>query len=121
VRALKVSEQVAGLNAQSPGNPQKRVQADPLLTPFNLSDIDRVQIRFFRQLFLAEASLGPATADRGPKGLELLSGRRHSPERKQESAKRNTPNMGALFLLAVLSSSEKLRAINAGSEQVCRA
>jgi hypothetical protein len=120
VRRLEVAEKVAPANAQSFGNPQQSMEADPLLAAFDFTHINRVQLGLFRQPLLAHARLGTVLADGGTKNSELLSLSRHSLERKQEETESNTPNMGVFFVLASMGELEKLGAMGAGEFQTCR-
>jgi len=62
---FKASQPGPGPDAQRFCHSQQRVQADPLLAALDFSHIDRVQIRFFGKLFLAQSRLQPA----GSQGL----------------------------------------------------
>ena len=46
--------QIARFYTDSLGNQQKRMKADPLFTTFNFTDIDRMQVGLFSQLFLTQ-------------------------------------------------------------------
>jgi hypothetical protein len=73
---------------------QQRVQADPLLASLDFAYVHRMQTGFFRQIFLAEASLFAVFANGFSENPELLSRVSHDRSAKQEWAKQNTPNMG---------------------------
>jgi hypothetical protein len=88
--------QMACLCPESLRNAQKRVQADPLFTAFNLADVNRMQIGLFGQPFLAHPYGLAAVSDGLTQDFQLAR-TRHSSLRKQDRAKLNTPNMG-LFL-----------------------
>jgi hypothetical protein len=89
----KFVNQITDVNAKSFGNSQKRVQANPLLSAFDFADINRMQVGFFRQFFLAHADMLPAIPNGVTQDFQL-SRTRHSFLAKHESAKTRTPKMG---------------------------
>jgi hypothetical protein len=89
--------QIARFNFQSLGDPEQSVQTDPLLSAFNFPHINRVQIRFFRKLFLAQASLFAATPNGVAQDFQL-SRTRHGLLAKQDQRNVRTPNMGLFYL-----------------------
>ena len=84
---LKVIHQVAHLYAERFGNPYQGMKADPLLSPFHFADINRVQVGFFRQYFLAHARLGAKFPDAIPQNFEILSRSCHRVSAKQWGGK----------------------------------
>jgi hypothetical protein len=60
------------------------MQADPLFTSLDPTQVIGVHVRFLGQLLLAEASFLPVVANRCAKDFERLSSARHSFSRKQE-------------------------------------
>ena len=88
--------QIAGFYPKSLRYPQKRVQADPLLSTFNLADINWMQVGLFSQLLLAHPC-GLATVSNGVTQDFQLARTRHGTLGEQDRVKLNTPNMG-LFL-----------------------
>jgi hypothetical protein len=89
----KFVNQIAGANTESFGDSQQRVKTDPLLAAFNLANVNRVQIGFFGQLFLAQNSLLAVVANGITQYFEL-SRARHNATAKQRHAGWRTPNMG---------------------------
>jgi hypothetical protein len=85
--------QIPHTNPEGLGYPQQRVQADPLLSPLDFTDVNRVQAEFFRQLFLTHASLVTAYPDGISQDFKLTR-TRHSLSGKQDRRKLETPNMG---------------------------
>lgn len=75
-------------------NTQQSVKTDPLLTAFDLADINRMKIRLLREPFLAHAGLLAVFSDRVAKDLEMWSVPGHKFLAKQDGNPRNTPNMG---------------------------
>jgi hypothetical protein len=75
------------------------MEANPLLTAFDLADVNGMKLGLFRKLFLAQASFGAVSPDGIAQNLEVGSGARHSVLAKQEGGKLNTPNMGVFFFL----------------------
>lgn len=69
---LKAVNQGARLHSDCFGNPQKRMETDPLLAAFHLANINRMQLGFFSQFFLAQARLSAALADGVPENFKLL-------------------------------------------------
>jgi len=90
---LKLVNQITDANAKSFGNSQKRVQANPLLSAFDFADINRMQVGFFCQFFLAHADMLPAIPNGVTQDFQL-SRTRHSFLAKHECAETRTPNMG---------------------------
>jgi hypothetical protein len=82
---------------KSPGDSEQCVQGYIFLTSFYLPDELVAQIRFFRQLFLAQASLLPVIADILAHGSTIRE--RHSlyAIKKEDFAK---PDICAIFWLA---------------------
>ena len=93
---LEFINQISYTNPKGFGHPQKRVQADPLLSPFDFADVNWVQARLFGQFFLTHAGLVSV----GPNGISQnfkLSRARHSLSSKQDRRKLKTPNMGVFL------------------------
>jgi hypothetical protein len=95
-------DQIAHGNPQDFGNPQKRVEANPLLAALNSADVVWVQFRLFRQLLLAHSSPRAVLPDCLAQDFELLTVTRHSRSKNQKRLEANTHNMG-VFLLASLT------------------
>ena len=55
--------QIPRANAQCIGYPQKGMKAYPLFAPLDLVHVNWMKISFFRELFLAQTSLGAVLAD----------------------------------------------------------
>ena len=68
---------MARLHSNSLGNPQKRMKANPLLTTFNLANVNWMKIGFFSQLFLIQASLYAVLANGIAENFKLLRLARH--------------------------------------------
>lgn len=68
------------------GHPQQSVKTNPLLTTLDFADVNRMQIGFFRQSFLAYPSAVAIFSDRLPKDSQMWFGPRHgySKERERE-------------------------------------
>lgn len=73
----KFVHQIAHAHSQGLGDTQKRMKTDPLLTAFNLADVNGMQIGLFCEPFLAHACLIAAVSDRLAKDFEMLFGPRH--------------------------------------------
>jgi hypothetical protein len=101
----KPVHKIAYAHAQSLGHAQKSMKTDPLLSALDLSDVNRMQIGFFCELFLAHACSIAVVADRLSNDLEMWFGPRHGCLEKQDGEPRNTPNMG-VFALAPLSAAD---------------
>ena len=99
MRDSKVSYQIAHFHAKCFGNTQKRVKADPLLSPLNFAYINWMEVGPFRQFFLAHADLVAVFPNRFSKNFKILSRVRHNHLRKQGSRGSRTPNMGLFFRL----------------------
>jgi len=100
-RQLQFVHQIADTNAEGFGYAQQCVQADPLFSTFNFANINRMQVGFFGQTFLAQTSLLAAVADSVTEDFQLAR-TRHSVSGKQDRAKHDTPNMG-VFLSCTFS------------------
>jgi hypothetical protein len=106
-QALQIINQITPFDAESLGDPQKRMKANPLFSPFYLANINRMQIRFFRQLFLTQFSRFAVFANRFAKNFEgLLT--RHSLLGKHCRVKLKTPNMGLFTPCASAGSLHEL-------------
>ena len=77
------------------------MKADPLFTPFNLANINRVQVSLFRQFFLTQSRSVAALADGIAQDFKLLRFAWHHLAGKQEAGEPDTPNMGLFFQLTV--------------------
>lgn len=99
-RRSKTVHQIPNVKTEGFGHAQQRVQADPLFSPFNFSDVNRVQVGFFRKPFLAQASFLATVANSVTENFQLAQ-RRHTALAEQGRAKQDTPNMG-LFLSCTL-------------------
>ena len=97
IKNSEVGNQVAGFDTHRFGDAQKRMKADPLLAPFDLSNVNRVQAGFFRQLLLAHTGGGAVPANGFPKNFELWRLSRHELSREQKAENANTPNMGVSY------------------------
>lgn len=73
----KFVHQIAHAHSQGLGDTQKRMKTDPLLTAFNLADVNGMQIGLFCEPFLAHACLIAVVSDRLAKDFEMLFGPRH--------------------------------------------
>jgi hypothetical protein len=96
---LKLSQiinQIARANTKSLGDTQKGMQANPLLSPFDFTDVNGMQTGLFGQLFLAHFGLLALFPNGIAQDFELTR-TRHSQPAKQVYRKTRTPNMG-LFL-----------------------
>ena len=93
---LQIGHQVANPHLEGMGNPEQRMEADPLLAALDLSDVNRVEIGLFRELLLAEAGPDALAADGITQQLKL-SLAAHERSEKQGGGEANTPNMGLLF------------------------
>ena len=69
--------QIARFDADSLGDPQKRMEADPLLATFNFANINWMKVGFFGQLFLAQARLYAVLANGIAENFKLLRLARH--------------------------------------------
>ena len=92
----KFVHQIADANAKGFGYAQQCVQADPLFSTFNFANINRMQVGFFGQTFLAQASMLAAVADGVTEDFQLAR-TRHSFLGKQDRVKHDTPNMGVFL------------------------
>ena len=99
---LEVFDEITNPNTQGFGNPQKRVKADPLLSPFNFANINRMQISLFRQLFLTHSNLVAVFPNGVSKRFKVLSRACHSGSGKQGGLELKTPNKGLFFRLHYL-------------------
>ncbi len=95
----EVVNQIAHSHPKGFGNPQKRVKAYPLLSPFNFAYINRMQVGLFRQLFLTHADLVAVSPNGVSKSFKILSQARHNCLGKQGRLELKTPNMGLFFRL----------------------
>jgi hypothetical protein len=101
-RESELSEKLAHVDAEGIGYPHKGMKANPLFASLDFAHIDRVQVGFLRQFFLAHAGLGAVLADCFADDFELLLSRaRHRPPSKQSDQKANTPNMGLFLSLRI--------------------
>lgn len=91
----KINHQIAHAYAEGLGNTQQSMKTDPLLTAFDLADVNRMKIGLFRQFFLAHASSVAVFSDRLSKDFEMWFWPRHGCLEKQEGEQANTPNMGS--------------------------
>ena len=110
-RQLQFVHQIADANAEGFGYAQQCVQADPLFSTFNFANINRVQVGFFGQTFLAQTSQLAAVADGVTEDFQLAR-TRHSFLGKQDCPKHDTPNMG-LFLSCTFSG-ERVKKLKIG-------
>ena len=97
----KFVHQIAHAHPQGLGDTQKRMKTDPLLTAFDLADVNGMQVGFFCEPFLAHARSIAAVSDRFAKDFELLFGPRHGCLGKQDGQPWNTPNMGLFAAVAL--------------------
>lgn len=93
-RRSKFVNQIAGFHAKSFGHPQKRMKADPLFSPLDLADINRMQVGLFRQFFLAQSRRVAALANGIAQDFKLLRFAWHQLPAEQEGEKSDTPNTG---------------------------
>lgn len=93
-RPSKFVNQVTRLHAEGFGYPQKRMKADPLLSPLNLTDINGMQIGLFRQPLLTQARCLAVFANGITQNFKLFRFAWHHFTAKQEGKKSDTPNMG---------------------------
>jgi hypothetical protein len=97
---LEFVNQIACFDSKRLGDTQQRVQADPLLSAFDFSHINRMQIGFFRELFLTQANFFSAISDGVAQDFQL-SRTRHNPLGEQDRRNLRTPNMGLFFLACI--------------------
>lgn len=91
--------QVAHPHSQRLGNSHERRNAGGFLATFQFADIDRVQIGFFRQLFLAQFGGLAKFANGVANDFLMLLGFFHAFSGKQEAGRSNTVH-SPLFHLA---------------------
>jgi hypothetical protein len=92
--------QIANTDIEGFRNSQKCVKTDPLFSAFNFANVNRVQIGFFRELFLAQANFFSAISDGVAQDFQL-SRTRHNPLGEQDRRNLRTPNMGLFFLACI--------------------
>ena len=85
------------------------MEADPLFATFDLADVNGMEVGFFRELFLAQASPGPVASDRVAQDFQVRSSARHKSLEKQIRREVNTPNMGVFIFLRSGGDHYKMR------------
>jgi hypothetical protein len=60
---LKIMQKIANTNAEGVRNAKERVQADPLFGAFDFVYVDRMEVGFLGESFLANAGFFAAGAD----------------------------------------------------------
>jgi hypothetical protein len=91
--------QVAHTNAKSIGNFDNGINRRRLFAALDFPNVVVVQVRFFRQLFLAHAQRLSANANRFTEDFAIISFRWHQHKRKQEPEKSTTVLRLYFFLL----------------------
>ena len=97
--ASQISDQIAHPHAQGSGQPHQRVNADGLLSPLDLPNINRVQIGYFSQPLLGESRMLAVLADGFPDKLSLSWRCGHAALAKQEGFLLNTVYSPSFFCL----------------------
>jgi len=90
---LKLCHQIANTQIKGFCYSQQSVKANPLFSPFNFSNIDRMQICLFSQFLLAQVGLLSVTSDRITQDFKLARAR-HDHVAKHVHGFARTPNMG---------------------------
>jgi hypothetical protein len=67
----------AGFDAHRFGHAQQGMQADPLFTAFDFTDVNWMQISFFCQLFLRQPRFRPVMANGFSQDFKLFRRTRH--------------------------------------------
>jgi hypothetical protein len=100
---LQFFNQIPSPDAEGLGDPQKGMKANPLFATLHFADINRMQIRFFRQFFLTQLGRFAILANGFAKNFkDLLT--RHSLLGNHCRVKLKTPNMGLFSPCASVSS-----------------
>lgn len=87
---LNIVHQITEANFQCFGNPDQGVNTHGLLAAFHFSDVDRMEIRFFRQDFLTQPRRLAVMSNRCSDDFTVTVACCHSLLRKQRVAGRDT-------------------------------
>lgn len=90
VQQSQFVHQIANANAEGFGNTQKSKDAGSFLASFQLANVNRVQVSFFRQFFLAKLGALSKSANGFADDLLVSQGFRHAVSGKQEAGEINT-------------------------------
>jgi hypothetical protein len=81
---LQFRHEIADPNIESFGDSSQCFNCDFIFSPLDVSDVIPRQVRFFRQLFLAQTSLDPLGTDGFAKSSGYFAASRHGLTAKQE-------------------------------------
>lgn len=96
---LKLANDIAQFNAQRFGDFQECINGDGSLRSLNLADVNRVQVGFLGQLFLAQMSFLSAFTDVVTDQFPVFWIVGHNPLKKQGTATRCHKRIGLVLLL----------------------
>src|SRR6266540_4610776 len=91
--------QFAHSHVQCGGDPQKGMQADPLISAFDFAHVNGMELRLLRELLLAQAGPLPVSSYRLAKELSLTRNVRHKPQQKQTGSETNHTQHGFILIL----------------------